>query len=77
MMLETERRGSLGVEHEGVFDDAGSPPGSSPPPRGNLDWASFSAAFFPGRRRHDLEALTAYGAYRSAQDLGARPGDGP
>jgi hypothetical protein len=29
-----------------------------------LDWQTFSAAYFPGRRRHDLEALTAYGAYR-------------
>jgi hypothetical protein len=29
-----------------------------------LDWQAFSAAYFPGRRRHDLEALTAYGAYR-------------
>jgi hypothetical protein len=28
-----------------------------------LDWEAFSAAYFPGRRRHDLEALTAYSAY--------------
>ena len=26
-----------------------------------LDWQAFSAAYFPGRRRHDLEALAAYG----------------
>jgi hypothetical protein len=32
---------------------------------GGLDWQSFSARYFPGRRRHDLEALTAYGAYRN------------
>jgi hypothetical protein len=31
---------------------------------GGLEWQSFSARYFPGRRRHDLEALTAYGAYR-------------
>jgi hypothetical protein len=76
MMLETQKPRSLGVEQEGVFDAEG-PPRGSPPPRDILDWASFSAAFFPGRRRHDLEALTAYGAYRSARDLDARSGDGP
>ena len=32
-----------------------------------LDWQAFSAAYFPGRRRHDLEALTAYGAYRRSR----------
>jgi len=29
-----------------------------------LDWKGFLAAYFPGSRRHDLEALTAYGAYK-------------
>lgn len=37
----------------------------------NLDWAAFSARFFPGRRRHDLEAITAYAAYR--HDLDTSP----
>ncbi len=31
-----------------------------------LDWEAFSAAYFPGRHRHDLEAITAYGKYRRA-----------
>jgi hypothetical protein len=31
------------------------------------------AAYFPGRRRHDLEALTAYGAYRRSRTLDERP----
>jgi hypothetical protein len=35
-----------------------------------LDWQAFSAAYFPGRRRHDLEALTAYGAYRRSRAVG-------
>jgi hypothetical protein len=38
-----------------------------------LDWQTFSAAYFPGRRRHDLEALTAYGAYRRSRTLDERP----
>jgi hypothetical protein len=29
-----------------------------------LDWYAFSARYFPGRRRHDLEAVRAYGAYK-------------
>ena len=29
-----------------------------------LDWAAFRARRFPGSRRHDLEAIAAYGAYR-------------
>ena len=37
-----------------------------------LDWQTFSAACFPGRRRHDLEALTAYSAYKRSRDTGAR-----
>lgn len=30
----------------------------------DLDWEGFVAAHFPGSRRHDLEAITAYGVYR-------------
>jgi hypothetical protein len=31
-----------------------------------LAWYAFSSRYFPGQRRHDLEALKAYEAYRSA-----------
>jgi hypothetical protein len=34
-----------------------------------LDWQAFLARRFPGRQRHDLEALTAYGAYRSSRGV--------
>jgi hypothetical protein len=30
-----------------------------------LDWTAFSARFFPGRRRHDFQAVKAYEAYRN------------
>jgi hypothetical protein len=33
-----------------------------------LDWREFCAAYFPGRRRHDMEALTAYAAYKRLPD---------
>jgi hypothetical protein len=36
---------------------------SAEPPAG-LDWHAFRTRFFPHRRRHDLEALAAYEAYR-------------
>jgi hypothetical protein len=29
-----------------------------------LDWQRFRAAYFPESRRHDLEAIAAYGAYK-------------
>jgi hypothetical protein len=39
----------------------------APIPTG-LDWYAFCNSYFPGRHRHDLEALKAYEAYRSAAD---------
>jgi hypothetical protein len=33
-----------------------------------LDWDAFSARYFPGLRRHDLDAVAAYGAYRQGRD---------
>jgi len=38
--------------------------GSAPP---TLDWEAFTAGFFPGRHKHDHEALVAYGAYRRGE----------
>jgi hypothetical protein len=29
-----------------------------------LDWQRFSAAYFPGSRRHNLKAIVAYSEYR-------------
>lgn len=34
-----------------------------------LDWQTFSAGYFPGRRRHDFDALTSYGAYRRSHAI--------
>jgi hypothetical protein len=33
-----------------------------------LDWDAFSARYFPGRRRHELDAVAAYGAYKQGRD---------
>ena len=34
-----------------------------------LDWQTFSAGYFPGRRRHDFDALTSYGAHRRSHAI--------
>ena len=39
--------------------------------------ASSADAYFPRRRRHDLEALTAYGAYRRSHEIDAQSSDEP
>jgi hypothetical protein len=40
-----------------------------------LDWEAFSTRYFPGRRRHDLEAISAYDAYTHGPTVaeGSRP----
>jgi hypothetical protein len=40
-----------------------------------LDWNAFSTRYFPGRRRHDLEAISAYDAYTHGRQWrrGSRP----
>lgn len=35
-----------------------------------LDWQAFSAAYFPESRRHNLNAIVAYGAYRRSSAAG-------
>ena len=35
-----------------------------------LEWSAFLARFYPNRRRHDLEALAAYAAYRNTLERG-------
>ena len=44
---------------------------------GRLEWSVFLARFFPNRRRHNLEALAAYEAYRNALDRAASPQASP
>ena len=73
MPVETERRRSMDSEPKGPESDrlASAVSSSMHVPEG-LDWQTFSAACFPGRRRHDLQALTAYSAYKRSRDTGTR-----
>ena len=50
------RIGELARAHDHAEGPENAPAG--------LDWQAFSATYFPGRHRHDLEAITSYGAYR-------------
>jgi hypothetical protein len=42
-----------------------------------LEWLAFCAAYFPARRRHDFEALVAYGAYRRSGGVDTPPASEP
>ena len=70
MPAETERRSSMVVKPLPAADRVDSVVTRGAQAPAGLDWQAFSAAYFPGRRRHDLEALTAYGAYRRSGAVG-------
>jgi hypothetical protein len=71
MPVETEWRSSTVSEPKPpAADQVTSIVTSSAHVPEGLDWHRFSAAYFPGRRRHDLEALTAYSAYKRSRDNG-------
>jgi hypothetical protein len=38
-----------------------------------LDWEAFSNRYFPGRRRHNMEALTAYATYKQGREWRTTP----
>jgi hypothetical protein len=38
-----------------------------------LDWEAFSNRYFPGRRRHDMKALTAYATYTQGREWRTTP----
>jgi len=78
MRVEAEQPRSVGFETKRLATNhvahavAGGARGTD-----GLDWQSFCSAYFPGRRRHDLEALIAYGAWRRSHELDARSSDEP
>ena len=76
MRVEAEQRRSTGFETKrSATNHVASAVAGGARVTDGLDWQSFSAAYFPGRRRHDLEALTAYGAYRRSHEVDARSSD--
>jgi hypothetical protein len=58
-------------------DDSGAVP-TAPPLRAAeaaeaLDWQAFSNRYFPGRRRHNMEALTANAMYKRGREWRTTP----
>jgi len=41
-----------------------------------LDWNAFSTRSFPGSRRHDLQTISAYGAYSRGREAAGEHGRG-
>jgi hypothetical protein len=41
--------------------------------RGELEWADYLESYFPASSRHNLDAIAAYGAYRSSGVGSERP----
>jgi hypothetical protein len=46
---------------------------SEPEAEEALDWQAFSARYFPERRRHDSEAVSAYTAYKQGREWRTPP----
>jgi hypothetical protein len=53
-------------------DQPGHARNSSTDAPDGLEWQGFATRYFPGRRRHDLDALTAYETYRRRSPLPRR-----
>lgn len=82
MRVKAEPRRHTGFAGAGGFDAertrlvterAVSAVASSADAPDGLDWQTFTAVYFPGRRRHDLEAITAYAVYRRSHNVDDRP----
>jgi len=78
MHVEVEERyAPRSAENAPATSDAPPTGVSGAPVPGGLDWQAYSAAYFPGRRRHDVEALVGYSAYRRSCAAGAGPSAEP
>ena len=76
MPVETERRGSAVFEPtRPTADQLTSIVTTSALAPAGLDWDAFSAAYFLERRRHDPEALVAYGGHRRSHSGAALSSD--
>lgn len=78
-MVEAPRRhGSFDTRWPSASRDSAGAVSTAPPLRAAeaaeaLDWEAFSDRYFPGRRRHNMEALTAYAAYARGREWRTTP----
>ena len=78
-MVEASRKhGSFDTRWRSAPKDSAGAVPTAPPLRAAeaaeaLDWEAFSNRYFPGRRRHDIEALTAYATYKQGREWRTTP----
>ena len=78
-MVEASRKqGPFDTRWSSARKGSAAPVPTAPPLRAAeaaeaLDWEAFSNRYFPGRRRHDLEALTAYATYKQGREWRTAP----
>ena len=78
-MVEASRKqGPFDTRWSSARKGSAAPVPTAPPLRAAeaaeaLDWEAFSNRYFPGRRRHDLEALTAYATYKQGREWRTTP----
>jgi hypothetical protein len=73
----SRKRGSFDRRWPLARKDSAGAASTDPPLRPTqaeaLDWEAFSNRYFPGRRRHDMEALTAYPTYKQGREWRTTP----
>ena len=78
-MVEGSRKhGPFDTRWPSARKESSDAPPTAPPLRAAeaaeaLDWEAFSNRYFPGRRRHDMEALTAYATYKQGREWRTTP----
>jgi hypothetical protein len=78
-VVEASRKhGPFDTRWPSARKDSASAVSTAPPLRAAeaaeaLDWEAFSNRYFPGRRRHDLDALTAYATYTQGHEWRTTP----
>ena len=78
-MVEASRKhGPFDTRWPSARKDSAGAVSTAPPLRAEeaqdaLDWEAFSNRYFPGRRRHDMEALTAYATYTQGREWRTTP----
>jgi hypothetical protein len=76
MSVEVGERRFAQLGSEARATSAGqSPDASAAHGPDGLDWQAFTTAYFPGRRRHDLEALIAYSVHKRSRPGARSSGD--
>ena len=78
-MVEASRKhGSFDTRWPCAHKDSAGPVPTAEPLRAEeaaeaLDWEAFSTRYFPGQRRHNMEALEAYAAYEQGREWRTTP----